>query len=82
MGSTHKVRSDDRQFSLKERYSKTLSSSTCRRLPHIQQAVRGSFMGTVRGGWGQAMVEGGQEDFSFQADEKEQDVVVPASLKR
>lgn len=37
-------------------------------------------MGTVGGG--EATVEGGQEEFSFQADEKEQGVVVPASLKR
>lgn len=33
-------------------------------------------------GEGRATVEGGQEHFSFQADEKEQDVVAPASLKR
>lgn len=56
-------------------------------LLHVEGCLTSSRLsGLIHGnswrGAGRATVEGGQEHFSFQADEKEQDVVAPASLKR
>lgn len=70
-----KVGSDDRKFYQRRRCCKTVLFCTSWVASH-PAGYRGSFIGTIGGRrWWR-----GQEEFSFQADEREQGEVVPASL--